>query len=136
MFSTLLFLMLAVPPACPVTRPPIDPFPLNIVLQKYGTSELWVTIPLNGEVKSMTIFGGRDGYDARKEVVPRLSFAGKCLEESIPLPAVTTNGMKGDLDFMVSHVSFPETGCWDVTVHYIDPQLRSHELNFTIFIRH
>jgi len=135
--------------SCPVTTPlepafvPPEPYPGKASNGNFyfGTAKLWTLVwksPWRALPKwdvgyRQKIFWWSQGYDWRGDPQPQLSITGKRLDGPAP-PLVTddqANGSyRGDMQsFVVSGVSFPTTGCWEIT-----GRLHGDELRFVVWV--
>ena len=145
-----------VPDNCPVTKQFqtslfVPPFPYPTTPGSppdrfwFGSDRLWTLLPADG------IWGGsprpagsnrryedklfywRAGYNARLEQQPPLTVIGKRLDAPAP-PVLTdeqaTNGWRTpDQPFMLTRITVPTPGCWQITARYKDD-----ELSFVVWV--
>ena len=117
--------------SCPVTKPPdpafIPPSPYPEAPGKsfyVGTPKLWVlvvsgpwhTLPHWQEGFRQKIAWFSEGYNARSDPLPAIAISGRRLDGNAPPLLVTgANGSWTTVDFIMSGVNFPTTGCWEIT---------------------
>lgn len=131
------------PKDCPVTVPQDPPFtpppPYSEIRNDgyfwYGSSSLWLSLPLDGVWSglphdshgySQKLPWFREGYVSEQIPAPPLIVTGERLDaESPPLEASTANGAyaEGVGSAMVMGVTFPTLGCWQITGEYEDAEL-------------
>jgi hypothetical protein len=125
-----------VPEACPVTRPPAQPFvpPPPYWTEHgpdgfwYGSESLWTLLHVpgtwmmgGGKVYTTKLVYWRRGFDWRKEPEPELIVIAKRLDREAPPVAagpahavfVTT-----ERPGMMTGIDIPSTGCWELTAQY------------------
>jgi hypothetical protein len=126
-----------VPPAPYPSTPPNSRF-------WYGSDELWTALEIggkwqayangeNGWVFQNKLVFWRRGFDWRKEPEPKLILTGKRLDGDAPTVAVA----HANAVFLPSHenagmmtlISIPTTGCWEITAHY-----QGHDLSFVVSV--
>jgi hypothetical protein len=116
---------------CPVTKPPnpvFTPPPSYPQAQGnsyyVGTPKLWVLVyaapwsdlPRWPEGYRQKIAWWSDGYDAKADPLPSIAISGRRLDGNAPPMVVTgANGSWTNVDFIMSGVNFPTTGCWEIT---------------------
>ena len=116
---------------CPVTRAPdpafVPPSPYPEAQGKsfyVGTQKLWVLVypsPWSGlphwtEGYRQKIVWWSEGYDAKADPRPAIAINGRRLDGDAPPLVVTgANGSWTTVDFIMSGVNFPTTGCWEIT---------------------
>ena len=131
------------PASCPITQPPDpaftppEPYPAVAPYGEfwYGTNELWtmvqpdgrwVALPHDESGYGQKIFLWREGYDMTTENQPQIAMSGRRLDgaETFTGPTGGTNGYHGDMgQFMLTGVSIPTVGCWEITGQYRDATL-------------
>jgi hypothetical protein len=133
-----------VPEACPVTKPPAQPFvpppPYwthhNPDQFWYGTESLWTLLGVQGTWNIHTaqkLFYWRRGFDWRREPEPELIVIAKRLDREAPPVAagpayavfVTT-----ERPGMMTGIDIPSTGCWELTAQY-----GGHRLSFVVSVQ-
>lgn len=116
---------------CPVTHPPEpafvppSPYPKAGGRSFYvGTPKLWVLVypgPWRGlppwpEGYRQKIVWWSEGFDARKDPRPAIAISGRRLDGGAsPMVVTGANGSWTSVDFIMSGVNFPTTGCWEIT---------------------
>ena len=130
--------------ACPVTQPSQPPFspPIDVDYEGlfwYGTPALWTALPLDGIWRGLPrddsgfvqkIVFWREGFDAISEPNPALTVSGRRLDASAPaFLSDATHGFDETGDFMLTGVSIPTEGCWEITAQY-----QAEKLTFVILI--
>jgi hypothetical protein len=136
--------------ACPVTTPgnpqfiPPAPYSPNAGKGKfwYGTNALWAQLPLEGVWAGLP---GRDnggrfnklflwqlGYDGRKEPQPDIIVVLRRLDANAPLVSKRggTNAFFEGSWAMLTGVTFPTEGCWEITSSHA-----GHTLTFVLSIQ-
>ena len=123
---------------CPVSKPPDPPFvppaPYEAVPGAgdfwYGTPDLWTDLPKDGvwsglpyekdEGYGNKLFLWQAGYDGRREPQPDIILVVKRLDANAPLVSKRggTNALFPGADVMLTGVSFPAAGCWEVTAYH------------------
>ena len=129
------------PSSCPVTQRPAKPFvppstyPVRLSEDSFwlGSEKLWTNIrepmiwvsqsPLtNPGALTAKVFWYRVGYDWRSEPVPNLKVTGKRLDgPAAPLVFRPTNAILGSHPYdaaMLTGVTIPTPGCWEITADY------------------
>jgi hypothetical protein len=117
--------------SCPTTKPPDPPFvppspyPAPSGASFYvGTPRLWVLVfpspwrglPVWPEGYRQKIVWWSEGYDAKADPLPAIEISGRRLDGDAPPMVVTgANGSWTTVDFIMSGVNFPTTGCWEIT---------------------
>jgi len=117
--------------SCPVTKPldptfvPPSPYPGAPGKSFYvGTPKLWVLLfpgPWRGlphwpQGYRQKITWWSEGYDAKADPLPAIAISGRRLDGSAPPLVVTgAHGSWTTVDFIMSGVNFPTTGCWEIT---------------------
>jgi hypothetical protein len=117
--------------SCPVTKPPhlafVPPsmYPEASGKSFYaGTPKLWVLVfpspwrglPVWPEGYRQKIAWWSEGYDAKADPIPAIAISGRRLDRNAPPLVVTgANGSWTTVDFIMSGVNFPTTGCWEIT---------------------
>ena len=134
---------------CPVTTAPEasfvppDPYPANAAEDAfwYGTSDLWTQLPDTGiwsglprrdDGYSNKLFLWEQGYDWRKEPKPEIVLILRRLDAHAPL-AVSQGGTNAILDggaSMLTGVTFPTEGCWELTAYHA-----GHTLTFVVSVQ-
>lgn len=131
---------------CPVTKPPEPPF---IPPSPYpeaggksfyiGTPKLWVLVyagPWDGlprwpEGYRQKIVWWSEGYNAKNDPRPSIEISGRRLDGNAPPLVVTgANGSWTNIDFIMSGVNFPTTGCWEITGKF-----KGAEVKFIVSIK-
>jgi len=136
-----------IPDACPVTKPPSQPFvpPPPYWTQHnpdqfwYGTESLWTLLPDQGKWKIrnnvLQSEGGyrtkltywRRGFDWRREPASELTVTARRLDREAPSIAaehanvVFVTGPRPAA--MMTVMDIPTTGCWRLTAQYRDQKL-------------
>ena len=115
---------------CPMTKPPDPAFVPPSSYPKpgpesfyVGTPKLWVLVyasPWSGPVWSegyrQEIAWYSQGYKAKADPKPAIAISGRRLDGNAPPMVVTgANGSWTTVDFIMSGVNFPTTGCWEIT---------------------
>lgn len=116
---------------CPVTKPPepafVPPAPYPEAHGKsfyVGTPRLWVLVfpgswvglPVWAEGYRQKITWWSEGYNAKADPLPAITITGRRLDGKGPPMVVTgANGSWTNVDFIMSGVNFPTTGCWEIT---------------------
>jgi hypothetical protein len=136
-----------VPKTCPITKPPARPFippspyPAKTAPDRFwfGTEKLWINLSTDGTWRGLPhyrptdasfrqkLFWWRQGYDWRTENPPKLTVTGRRLDSPAPpLASEHANAGWGDRDhaFMVVGIDLPTLGCWEITGHYENEELR------------
>jgi hypothetical protein len=140
-----------VPDSCPVTKvadqPFIPPAPYPSVRNAWiGSAKLWTFVPAESEWEGVVhdtpgesqfsekLFWWSEGYDWRKENPPELKITGKRLDG--PAPPLTAAehanaGWTNDREhpFMVTLISIPKAGCWQITGQY-----KGKELSYVVWV--
>jgi hypothetical protein len=125
---------------------PPAPHPSNAPTARfwYGSDDLWTVLEIggkwpvqrkdeNGSVFTTKLVFWRRGFDWRKEMEPKLIITGKRLDGDAPTVAVA----HANAVFLPSHenagmmtlISIPTTGCWEITAHY-----QGHDLSFVVSV--
>jgi hypothetical protein len=138
------------PPAdCPVTQPqdplfvPPEPYASTAPYGEfwYGTNDLWTmlqpdglwyALPYDGDGYGQKVFWWREGYDAKTEPQPQITLSGRRLDGDAPAFEQTggTNGYHADMgEFMLTGVTIPTAGCWEITGRY-----GQAELSFVVLV--
>lgn len=142
---------------CPVTQPgeraytPPSPYPATPPGEDHfwhGTDALWTALPKNGVWASLPrhadgygqkLFVWRAGYDPMQELQPALVVQGRRLDASAPPltghePA--THAFAADIvSAMLTGLTIPTAGCWEVTATSTDAQGNPNQLRFVIQIQ-
>ena len=144
--------VVAVPDACPVTKPSDRPFvppPPHPAKPSeggfwFGSDRLWTGLPVNGTWTGLPhytpndptfrqkLFFWRQGYDAQAEGQSKLTVSGRRIDSSAP-PLLTDQtsscSWQGDQSFIVTGINFPTTGCWEITGRY-----DNDEVTFVVWV--
>ncbi|HEV1288294.1 MAG TPA: hypothetical protein VNU44_23420 [Bryobacteraceae bacterium] len=136
--------------SCPVTKPPNPafippaPYQVNAGLDAfwYGDKDLWTVLPVDGsrnglpyrknEGYSNKLFLWKQGYDGVKEPEPDITVVVRPLLGQPPT-ATSHYGTNAFFDHtwqMLTGVTFPATGCWEVTASNA-----GHKLTFVLSIQ-
>jgi hypothetical protein len=130
---------------CPVTQPP-DPafvppsgYPTATGNSFHvGTPKLWVlvhpgpwrSLPVWPEGYRQKIVWWSEGYDAHADPLPEITITGRRLDGDAPPMVVTgANGSWTTVDFIMSGVNFPTTGCWEIAGRF-----KGAEVKFVVLI--
>ena len=131
-----------VPDACPVTKPPNQPFvpppPYwthhNADQFWYGTESLWTLLGVQGtwhcEGAKLTYW--HRGFDWRKDK-PELTVVAKRLDREAPIVvAYQANAVfvTTDKPAMMTGIDIPSSGCWEITAQY-----RGDSLSFVVSVQ-
>jgi hypothetical protein len=142
-----------VPEACPVTKPPAQPFvpPPPYWTDHaadcfwYGTESLWTLLGVQGtwnihsnvlEGKGgyrTKLFYWRRGFDWRREPEPELIVIAKRLDrEAPPVAADPAHAVfvPTERSGMMTMIDIPSTGCWELTAQY-----GGHGLSFVVSVQ-
>ena len=110
----------------------------------YGSDALWTALDVDGKwpahdkdkdgsvFKTKLVYWGR-GFDWRKEDEPKLIITGKRLDGEAPTISVAhpyaafVPSREGA--GMMTLISIPTTGCWEVSAHY-----QGHDLSFVVSV--
>lgn len=131
------------PDTCPITQPqdpifvPPEPYPEQAPYGNfwYGGNDLWTSLQPNGRWYALPhdekgygqkVFFWREGFDMTKENQPQITISGRRLDGDAPTFEETggTNGYHGDMgQFMLTGVTIPTAGCWELTARYNEAQL-------------
>ena len=142
---------MAVPEACPVTKPSERPFVPPAPYPSAGTfwignDKLWTNIPADGVWNGLghytvedsrfrqKLFWWHEGYDGRIENPPELKVTGARLDGPAPpieMDEHANAGWTNDRDhpFMVVGIFIPTIGCWRVTGSY-----RGEQLSYVVWV--
>ena len=112
-------------PSVPAFVPPIGNISPGGSDFFFGTSKLWVIVhphqhpPLVAKGYRQKIAWWSEGFEYRPGVHPALEITGKRLDGSAP-PLLTDDDINGSYrddmgSFIMSGVSFPTRGCWEIT---------------------
>ncbi len=117
--------------SCPVTKPPDPAFvPPSPYPEAQGNSfyvgapKLWVLVysgPWRGlphwpEGYRQKIVWWSQGYNAKADPLPAIAISGRRMDGyTSPLVVTGANGSWTTVDFIMSGVNFPTTGCWEIT---------------------
>jgi hypothetical protein len=109
-----------------------------------GSDDLWTALEFGGKwtaygkeedgcvFQTKLVFWQR-GFDWRKETEPKLIVTGKRLDGDAPTIAVAhANAVflpSREGAGMMTLISIPATGCWEVTAHY-----KGHDLSFVVSV--
>jgi hypothetical protein len=136
--------------SCPVTTPPSPafippaPYQVNAALNSfwYGDKDLWTALPVNGfwnglpfrkyEGYSNKLFLWQQGYDGRVEPQPDITVVVRPLLGQPPT-VTSHHGTNAFFDHtwqMLTGVTFPATGCWEVTASHA-----GHNLTFVVSVQ-
>lgn len=134
--------------ACPVTVPPdpqfVPPVPYRASAYQgafwYGTRELWTSLPLAGVWHldrtnagySNKLFLWQEGYDFRNDPHPDIIVVVNRLDTTAP-PVVSRGGTNAHFDntwLMLTGVTFPTEGCWQITSSH-----NGHNLTFVLLVQ-
>ena len=136
------------PDDCPITQPPDPPFvppePHPAVAPYgefwYGSDILWAllhpdgrwyALPRDKKGYGQKVLWFRKGYDMTTEQKPQVTVSGRRLDGDETFEqSGATNGHHPDVGmFMLTGVTVPTTGCWEITGHY-----RKSSLSFVVWI--
>jgi hypothetical protein len=128
-------------PPDPLFVPPFLPFAQHAPSGRfwYGTKSLWTLLDIQGRWHmggkrpySTKLFYWRLGYDARREMGPKLFVSAKRLDREAPLVLAdsATNAFLGESSAMLTGIDIPTAGCWEVTAQY-----RGDVLSFVVPIQ-
>jgi len=140
--------------ACPVTQPmtpaylPPTPYPAppddyfwhgsDALWTGLPNDSIWRGLPRNADGYSQKFFVWRVGYDPAAEPQPPLTVSGRRLDGDAPsltghVPA--THAFGPDIhSAMVTGITFPTAGCWEVTATYTADEGNSASLTFVVEI--
>jgi hypothetical protein len=148
----LLFLGVLTSAQCLTTlaaNPPfLPPAPYPSVAPKstfwFGSDDLWTALQFDGKwtayakeeggwvYQNKLVFWKR-GFDWRKETEPKLIVTGKRLDGEAPTIAVAhANAVfipSREAAGIMTLISIPKTGCWEITAHY-----KGHDLSFVVSV--
>ena len=104
----------------------------------YGTSALWAIVQANWRVHG----GGklpyfRQGYDWLQEKNPRLTVVARRMDsaENMVWAGWANNGYVADKkSFMVTGLSIPTAGCWEIAAHYSPAPDNIQTLTYTVWV--
>jgi hypothetical protein len=152
---TIILLLFAGPLAsgqCLTTLPPnplfVPPVPYPPAAPKstfwFGSDDLWTALEFGGKwtayakeesgwvFQTKLVFWQR-GFDWRKETEPNLIVTGKRLDGDAPRVAVAhANAVflpSRDAAGVMTLISIPKPGCWEITAHY-----KGHDLSFVVSV--
>ena len=122
-----------VPPPPYLSDPPHNMFWL-------GSDDLWTALSVNAKWKtgdkntlSAKLTFWRRGFDWRKETEPKLIVTGKRLDGDGPSVAVADAHAvfipSRDAAGIMTGISIPTSGCWEITAHYA-----GHRLAFVVSV--
>jgi hypothetical protein len=134
---------------CPAAVPPNPPFvppaPYSPNATQgafwYGTDALWTQLAGDRSVwRGLTrhdkgyfnkLFLWQPGYDVSKEPKPDIIVVLRRLDAEVPLVTSRggTNAFVGGVWAMLTGVTFPTEGCWEITAHH-----DGHFLNFVVSV--
>src|SRR5581483_4327040 len=123
---------------CPATKPPDPPFvpppPYEAIPDAghfwYGSASLWTALPNKGVWSGLPyekdqgygnkLFLWKAGYDRQPKPQPDIILVVKRLDQAAPLVSKRggTNARFSGTWQMLTGVSFPTAGCWEVTVFH------------------
>jgi hypothetical protein len=135
---------------CPVTTPsnppfvPPAPYEVNAGEARfwYGTNDLWTQLPANGAERGLPYTEGegysnklglwKQGYDGTKEPQPDIIVVVKRLDITMPLTSSRggTNAFFDGTWAMLTGVTYPTAGCWEVTSYH-----GGHTLTFVVSVQ-
>jgi hypothetical protein len=134
---------------CPVTTAPNPPFvppapyPPNAGQGAFwhGTPGLWTNLGVEGIWRALPrrengyfnkLFLWQQGYDWRKEPQPDIIVVVRRLDAEAPLVSSRggTNAIMGKDSAMLTGVTFPTEGCWEVTSYH-----EGHTLTFVVSVQ-
>lgn len=124
--------------ACPVTTAPNPPFVPPVPYRAtsgpnsfwYGTNGLWTqlgnlgvwsSLPRQGEGYFNKLFLWQEGYDWHKEREPDIIVILRRLDaKNVPvvLSRGGTNAIIGGVSVLLTGVTFPTEGCWEITSYH------------------
>jgi hypothetical protein len=139
--------------ACPVTKPPAQPFvpPPPYWTDPgsdrfwYGTESLWTHLGVRGtwNIQNNVLEGEggyrtkltywRRGFDWRKEPKPELIVIAKRLDREAPpvaAPPASAVFVTTERPAMMTGIDIPSTGCWEITAQY-----RGQRLSFVVSVQ-
>lgn len=130
------------PDDCPITQPPDPPFtppePYPAVAPYgefwYGSDTLWALLQPDGRWYALPrdekgygqkVLWFREGYDMTTEQKPLITVSGRRLDgDGAFEQSGATNGHHPDVGmFMLTGVTVPAAGCWEITGHYGESSL-------------
>lgn len=128
----------------PYTPPPPYPAPPDGYFW-YGSDALWTGLPDDGIWRGLPhndggygqkFFAWRVGYDPTAEPQPRLAVSGRRLDGGAS-PLIghipTTHAFGPDIhSAMVTGITFPTAGCWEVTAAYAAAEGDGTALTFVV----
>lgn len=135
---------------CPATKPPNPafvpsaPYPVNAGPDAfwYGDKDLWAFLPVDGVWRGLPYRANegylnklplwKQGYDGRKEQQPDITVVLRRLDSNAPLVTTRygTNAFADNTWVMLTGVTFPTHGCWEVTASH-----DGHTLTFVLSIQ-
>jgi hypothetical protein len=150
--ATLEVALMTLPADCPVTVPqnpvfvPPEPYSSTSPFPDYfwyGTNALWTLVPVDGMWSGLggppgeygygqKVFWWREGYIWNEEPQPQIEVTAERLDAPAPVvhSFVGTNAYASDIgSAMLTGVTFPAHGCWEVTGQY-----KKAELTFVVWI--
>lgn len=145
----------AAAPACPVTQPSTPPYTAPAPYPSppdgyfwHGSDALWTGLPNNGiwgelphnaDGYGQKFFVWSVDYNPSAEPEPALTVGGRRLDADAPtllahIPATHAFGPDNH-SAMLTGITFPSAGCWEVTAIYTTPTDDKHELRFVVSIQ-
>jgi hypothetical protein len=136
--------------SCPVTKPFDPPFipPAPYVANAdpgmfwHGDKDLWTLLPVNGMWHALPyrenegyfnkLFLWKPGFDGRKEEQPDITVVVRPLDGHAP-PVTSRYGTNAFIDprwAMLTGLTFPAAGCWEVTASN-----GGHKLTFVVSVQ-
>ena len=132
--------------SCPVTLPseplftPPPPYPPTAPYEGrfwYGTESLWLMLHTDGTWRQLAfgdkMFWWREGYVGSEEPQPELTITGSRLDAEVSTFEIehpATNAYHPDFHWaMLTGVSVPTPGCWEITGHY-----KEQKLSFVVWV--
>ena len=129
---------------CPVTKPPSPafvppaPYQVNAGLDAfwYGDKDLWAYRPADGIWRGLPYHQNegyfnklplwKQGYDGRTEQQPEITVVLRRLGTNAPVVTKRygTNAFAENTWVMLTGVTFPDHGCWEVTASHNSRMLR------------
>jgi Gram-negative bacterial TonB protein C-terminal len=134
------------PASCAVTLPPKTHFtppppyprePGSNASFWFGTQNFWTMLPANGTwrwvPKQQELFLWEAQYDPTIEKTLPLRITGKRLDglpSQLRSDGESDHGFRDDVkSFMVEGIDLPATGCWEITAHY-----KNQNLKFVVWV--
>lgn len=123
------------PPFIP--PPPFDGETLGRDQFSYGTAALWTIVHPHWRVHGRgkrPFF--RQGYDWLQEENPRLTVVARRLDnpEKMVWAGWANNGNSGNRSFMVTGLSIPTAGCWEIAARYSPAPDNIQTLIYTVLV--